>query len=266
MNDDIVLCVDGLHIAYPEEEVKIQDISFSVRRGSVFGLAGESGSGKSSVCKAILGLLENRTSKLSGSIRFCGQELMGLSEERHRLINGKEIGYMMQNPMTAFDPCMKIGSHFCETIRAHLPCSRQDAFYIGAEMLRRVGLFDADRIMNSYPGSLSGGMLQRVMLAIAISMNPVLIIADEPTTALDAQSCETVLKLLSFVMCEYRPAMLLVSHDMNVMKKMAEHVAVMHRGRIVETGMMKKVLQHPRHAYTCRLIEASRYQWEEGRC
>ncbi|ADY56114.1 Nickel-transporting ATPase [Syntrophobotulus glycolicus DSM 8271] len=266
MNNDIVLSVKGLHIAYPGEETKIQDITFSVRRGAVFGLAGESGSGKSSICKAILGLLENRTSIFSGSIRFCGRELTDLSGDQHRAINGKDIGYIMQNPMAAFDPCLKISAHFSETIRAHLPCSKRDALCLGLEMLERVGLSHADRMMNSYPGSLSGGMLQRIMTAIAISMNPILIIADEPTTALDTQSRETVLDLLSFVMREYCPAMLLVSHDMNLMEKMAEDIAIMYQGRIVESGSVKRVLENPQHEYTCQLIEASRFTWEEGRC
>lgn len=266
MNRDTVLLVENLNIEYPGEETKIRDITFCIKRGEVFGLAGESGSGKSSVCKAVLGLLENRVQLCTGSVLLCGNELVRMPPQKHQAINGKDIGYVMQNPMAAFDPCMKIGTHFVMTIRAHFPCSKRDAQFMATDLLKRVGLADTPRVMNSYPATLSGGMLQRVMIAIAVALNPILMIADEPTTALDVQSQNTVLELLLHVARDFRPAMLLVSHDMKVMSRLADNIAVMYQGKIVEEGPTIQMLNAPRHEYTRRLIEAAGFDWEEGRC
>ena len=148
-----VLSVSGLCIEYPNERTKIRNIGFSIARGETFGLIGESGSGKSSVCKAILGLLKDRAQQ-NGSIRLCGKELLRLSPKEQQKINGKDIGYVMQNPHAAFDPCMKIKRHFTETIKAHRHCSTREAFRLGYELLRVVGLSDAERVMESYPGQL----------------------------------------------------------------------------------------------------------------
>ncbi len=216
-----VLSVSGLCIEYPNERTKIRNIGFSIARGETFGLIGESGSGKSSVCKAILGLLKDRALQ-SGSIRLCGKELLRLSPKEQQKINGKDIGYVMQNPHAAFDPCMKIKRHFMETIKAHRHCSTREAFRLGYELLCAVGLSDAERVMESYPGQLSGGMLQRVMVAIAVSLRPVLLIADEPTGALDAGNCGIVLQLLAKAVRETQAALLFVSHDMNAVANIAE--------------------------------------------
>ena len=256
MNDKTVLELEDVSIQYGGEDFPIRGIGFSIGKGKVFGLAGESGSGKSSVCKAVLGLLDERAANVTGTIRLKGKDILSLPYEQRRKINGKDIAVITQNPMTAFDPCMKIKHHFAETLSAHLLCSKKDAEFYGGETLGRVGLTDTARIMNSYPYRLSGGMLQRVMIAIAISLNPALLVADEPTTALDAESRYTVVQLLQEIVQKYSPAMLLVSHDMNVMSALVDDVAVMKAGKIVEAGAAKEVFQNPRHDYTKELLDA----------
>lgn len=266
MNRDVILEVKNLCVEYPGETTQIRNVNFTLERGKVLGLVGESGSGKSTVGKAALGILSGRTRHIAGSMKFFDRELLDLSPGQHQKLNGKDIGYIMQNPMTAFDPCMKIKTHFTETIRAHLPCSKRDAEYIGRKNLHRVGIADDSRVMNAYPLQLSGGMLQRVMIALTVSLNPVLIIADEPTSALDAGSQNATLELLRHIMKQYRPAMLLISHDMEDVFRMADQVAVMRHGRIVEQGAAKDVLNHPKHNYTCELMAATRFRREDTPC
>lgn len=266
MNDKTVLELKDVSIRYKREDFPIQGIGFSIGRRKVFGLAGESGSGKSSVCKAVLGLLDERAASVAGAVCLMGRDLLSLPYGERRRINGKDIAFITQNPMTAFDPCMKIRHHFTETLSAHLLCSKKDAEFYGREMLGRVGLADTARIMNSYPHHLSGGMLQRVMIAIAISLNPVLLVADEPTTALDAESRHTVVRLLQEIVQEYSLAMLFVSHDMNVMSALADDIAVMKGGRIVEMGAAEEIFQNPRHAYTKELLDAGRFIQGGGSC
>lgn len=266
MKYDPLLSVRNLSITYRRDGSSINGISFSITQGCVLGLAGESGSGKSSVCKAILGLLDPGSATVSGEIELMGKDILSLPYEERRKTNGKDIAFVMQNPMTAFDPCMRIKSHFAETLIAHRLCSKRDALHYTAGMLRKVGLSDTGRIMDSYPHQLSGGMLQRVMIAIAVSLNPVLIVADEPTTALDAKSQCVVLSLLQTILREYRPAMLLVSHDMRLLSLLADDTAVMKDGRIIEMGCTKDVFGNPEHEYTRELITAHSFGREVGTC
>ncbi|SHN58742.1 ABC transporter ATP-binding protein [Desulfitobacterium chlororespirans] len=265
-DDEPVLAVRNLSITYRHHAASVSNVSFALGKGKVLGLAGESGSGKSSVCKAILGLLTPGPAAVSGEIDFMGEELLALPYEERRRINGKEIVFIMQNPMTAFDPCMKIKHHFMETFMAHLLCSKRDALHYASAMLGRVGLGEGDRIMDSYPHMLSGGMLQRVMIALAISLNPILIIADEPTTALDAESQSTVLSLLQTVIRSYQPAMLLVSHELRVLSLLADDIAVMKDGRLIETGSTRDVFGNPQQEYTRELMAAHSLMGEAVLC
>jgi len=259
MTRDIVLSLNGLSVCYYSSDAGVVDISFDIRRGEVLGLLGESGSGKSTICKAILGLLDNNAAGISGSIALLERDITTLFWDERENINGRDIGVILQNPMSSFNPCMKIKAHITETICAHLLCKKRDGYLYGLELLERVGLEDRERIMESYPSRLSGGMLQRIMIAIAIALNPVLLIADEPTTALDTVNQKLILDLLAFVVKEYRPAMLLVSHDLKVMSALADHIAVMQNGIIVETGSKEEIIQWPRHPFTKELIAASRF-------
>lgn len=260
MNKDTIVAVNDLSVRYINTDINIEEISFEIARGEVLGLVGESGSGKSTVCHAILGLFDSDAVRISGSIRLQGKEILPLFWDEREKINGKDIGVVLQNPMAAFNPCMRIKGHFIETICAHLLCSKRDAVLYGIELLRKVGLPDGHRVMKSYPFQLSGGMLQRVMVAIAVALNPVLIIADEPTTALDTENQSIVMELLSFVMKEYKPAMLLVSHDMEVVAALADEIAVMKDGRILEQGTKAKVLYEPQTDYTKELLASADYQ------
>lgn len=258
MGKNVIISVENLSVQYHSTNMRIEDVSFSISRGSVLGLLGESGSGKTTVCNAVLGLLDDGIAYLKGSVRLLVNEILPLTWDQRELVNGKEIGVIMQNPMASFDPCMSIRGHFEETLRTHLSCSKRDAVVYGMEALRKVGLKDEKRVMNSYPHQLSGGMLQRVMAALAVALNPVFIIADEPTTALDRSSQGVVLELLDFVMQEYRPAMLLVSHDIDVMEALADEVAVMKEGRIVEYGSYASIIRAPKEDYTRELLSANR--------
>lgn len=255
-----------MSITYQRGDTSINGISFSIPKGKVLGLAGESGSGKSSVCKAILGLLNPGLAAVAGAIEFMGRDILSLPYDERRKINGKDIVFIMQNPMTAFDPCMKIRHHFTETLMEHLMCSKKDALHYAAEMLEKVGLSDTGRIMGSYPHQLSGGMLQRVMIAIAVSLNPALIVADEPTTALDAESQSVVLSLLQSIMREYMPAMLFVSHDMRILSLLSDDIAVMKDGRVIEMGRTRDVFENPEQAYTRELIAARSFMTEASAC
>lgn len=199
-----ILEVEKLSVRYRKMRAGVEDIQFSIDRGQVLGLLGESGCGKSTVCNAILGLLNDKTTKRDGNIRLMGKEILYVDWDDRARINGKEIGVVLQNPFVSFDPCMRIRGHFVETLCSHLSCSKRDALLYGMELLAKAGLPDGKRIMGSYPHQLSGGMLQRIMIAIAISLNPALIIADEPTTALDAGSRRVIMELLRFAMKECR--------------------------------------------------------------
>lgn len=254
----MVLLVQDLNIQYHGSKNGLYNVGFQIEKGRVLGLLGESGSGKSTICNAILGLLTSET-YISGNIFLEEKELLGLNWDERNYINGKDIGTIMQNPMVAFDPCMKIKGHFVETLCTHLSCSKHDAILRGIDLLEEVGLKNGKRIMNSFPSYLSGGMLQRVMIALAISLNPIFIVADEPTTALDRINQRIVLELFSKIIKKYRPAMLLVSHDLQVINTLADDIAVMKDGKIIEQGKLKEIMSHPKTAYTKKLLLSANY-------
>lgn len=258
MRQDMVLSVKNLNVQYYGSKNGVYNVGLQIKRGRVLGLLGESGSGKSTICNAALGLLDP-TAHISGSVFLQGKELLELSEDERNHINGKDIGTVMQNPMVAFDPCMKIKGHFVETLCTHLHCSKRDAILHGIDLLKEVGLKNEKKIMNSFPSRLSGGMLQRVMIALAISLNPSFIIADEPTTALDRMNQKIVLELFSQIMEEYRPAMLLVSHDMEVLNALADDIAVIKDGKILEQGTLTEIMNHPKDSYTKELLASASY-------
>ncbi len=241
----------------PQDEFALTSVSLRVKPGRILGIVGESGSGKSTVCMAIMGLTPLKTA-ISGSIRFRGVELRGRPDRFMRGLRGKEIGLVYQDPMAALNPVKTIGAQLREPIRLHLGLNRREADNRAVELLTRVGIADAREKLRSYPHEFSGGMRQRVVIAMAISCNPAVIIADEPTTALDVIVQEQVLDLLTSLTKDLGIALILVSHDLSVVAGMADTIAVMRRGEVVEAGDVVEIFEHPDHPYTRLLLESVR--------
>ncbi len=254
-----VLQVSGLNVKVKSQQGMqslVQDLHFEMKPGKVLGLVGESGCGKTITCMSVLQLLDRKTTSVEGSIRLQGRELNGLREEEMRNIRGKEIGFIMQNPMNAFTPVYTIGNQFIETIRTHSALSKKQAKELAVDSMEAVNLPDPSRLMRKYPFQLSGGMLQRVMIAISMCLRPSLVIADEPTTALDVTNQLQVLRQLDRLRSECGTSILLISHDLGVISELADEVAVMHKGRIVERADVFQLFDHPRHEYTKKLLHA----------
>ena len=234
----------------------VQDINFELKTGKILGLIGESGCGKTITSMSILQLLSRKETTIEGSIMLRGQELNGLVEKEMRKIRGKDIAFIMQNPMNAFTPVFTIGHQFVETIRSHTKWNKKQATELAIESMKQVNLPDPDKLLKYYPFQLSGGMLQRVMIAIAASLHPAIIIADEPTTALDVNNQKKVLRHLDKVRSDYGSAILLISHDLGVIAELADEVAVMQHGKIVEKADVFQLFDAPKHEYTKKLLNA----------
>jgi len=234
----------------------VRDVTFSIGPGESLGLVGESGSGKSVTSLSIMRLLPPQA-RVDGSLRFDGEDLLAASEERMRSLRGARMSMIFQEPMTALNPVMRIGDQIAEAIRAHDHSSQRSRHDISAiEALREVAIPEPDRRVSEYPHQLSGGMRQRVMIAMALVNRPRLLIADEPTTALDVTIQAQILELLRELRRKHDLAMLFVSHDLGVISQVAERVAVMYAGRIVEMGSVADVFARPMHPYTRGLLQA----------
>ncbi|RJQ83972.1 dipeptide ABC transporter ATP-binding protein [Amycolatopsis panacis] len=234
----------------------VRGVDLEVRTGEVLALVGESGSGKSVTAAAVLGLLPRNARIASGSIRFGDTELVGLGDRQLNVFRGSGIGMIFQNPVTSLDPSFTIGSQLGDTARLHLGLSRDEAREVAHTWLDRVGIREPDRVLRSYPHELSGGMRQRVMIALASLSGPQLLIADEPTTALDATVQKQILELLLTLADETKTAVLLITHDFGVVSHTSSRVAVMREGTIVEVGSTPRVLTVPEHPYTRALIDS----------
>ncbi|MEK3839216.1 MULTISPECIES: ABC transporter ATP-binding protein [unclassified Paenibacillus] len=234
----------------------IEDVSLELKPGRVLGLVGGSGSGKTVTSLALLQMLDRQTSVIEGSIRLHTRELNGLPEKDMRRLRGSSLALIMQNPMTAFSPVYTIGVQFVESIRTHVKLGKKEARACAIRSLADVNLPDPAALLGKYPYELSGGMLQRVMLALTLCLKPSVIIADEPTTALDVTNQLQVLRQLDRMRQEHGTAILLISHDLGVIAELADEVAVMQHGRIVETADVFELFDHPRHEYTRELLAA----------
>lgn len=234
----------------------LSGVSFRVRRGEVLGLVGESGCGKSMTANSILGLLPRGAYIAGGSVQFTGKELVGLPEEALRQIRGRRIGMVFQDPSAALSPTHTIGTQLVDIVRAHQPMSRERAQARAIELLELVGVPDPKRRLSDYPHQFSGGMAQRVVIAGALACNPELLIADEPTTALDVTIQAQVLDLLAELRQRLGMSVLLITHDLGVVADLCDRVAVMYAGQIVETGTASEILTTPRHPYTAALLGA----------
>jgi peptide/nickel transport system permease protein len=259
LDRDALLVVDGVTVGYGGDDPKVvvDHVSFHVSEGEVLGLVGESGSGKSQTSFAIQGLLSTGGRLLDGSIRFGGRELVGLGSKQYRRIRGREIAYIPQEPMSNLDPAFTVGYQLVEPIRAVTGVTRPAARRQAIELLGRVGIPDPERTFRAYPHEISGGMAQRVLIAGAVSCDPVLLIADEPTTALDVTVQAEILDLLRELQAERNMAVIMVTHDFGVVADICDRVAVMQSGRIVESGEALTLFEHPVHPYTRMLLDST---------
>ena len=252
-----LLEVEDLTIRFPAAaKPAVDGLTFVINEGEVLGLVGESGSGKSITSLAILRLLASGA-MMSGGIRFCGVDLLKLSEKDMRTRRGRDISMIFQEPMTALNPSMQIGEQIAETVRVHHPALGRGAVRERVlESLRQVALPDPERRVHDYPHQFSGGQRQRILIAMAVVNKPRLLIADEPTTALDVTVQAQILRLLRDLREQHGLSMLFISHDLAVTAQTADRVAVMRRGHIVETNSAAELFLHPQHAYTRALLAA----------
>ncbi|WP_062119692.1 ABC transporter ATP-binding protein [Aureimonas sp. AU40] len=254
-----LLAIRDLKVAFRTERglVRAVDgVSFDVERGEVLGLVGESGSGKTQTLLSILGLILDPNAELSGSVRLGGEELAGMAPRRLRRIRGAKAAMIFQDPMTALTPVHKVGAQIVEQIRAHSGLSAKAAREKALSLLAEVGIPDPAGVFTRYPHQLSGGMRQRVVIAMAVSCEPSLIVADEPTTALDVTVQAQILALLDRLRRDHGTGIVFVTHDLGVVSEIADRVAVMYAGRIVESGPVEALFSAPRHPYTHGLFNS----------
>jgi ABC-type dipeptide/oligopeptide/nickel transport system ATPase component len=254
-SDPNLLDVRDLSVAFGDRTV-VDRVSLRIAPGETLGVVGESGSGKSVTAFSILRLLQPPGRITGGQMLFEGRDLLRLSESEMRAVRGARISLIFQEPMTALNPVMRIGDHIAEALTVHGMASRADARVRAIELLDAVRIPDAARRVRDYPHQLSGGMRQRVMIAIALACRPPLVIADEPTTALDVTIQAQVLELLRDLRSQFNLSLLLITHDFGVIAEMADRVVVMFKGRVVEEGAVRQILRTPQHDYTRALLSA----------
>jgi peptide/nickel transport system ATP-binding protein len=255
--DDPYLVVDNLTVQFPTYDGLVQavtELSYSVGLGQTLGIVGESGSGKSVSSMAVLGLHDVKRSRLTGSIRVGGTEVIGAGDPVMRKIRGNDVAMIFQDPLTSLHPFYSIGSQIIEAYRIHNDVSKKVAKARAVEMLARVGIPQPDRRVDDYPHQFSGGMRQRAMIAMSLVNNPKLLIADEPTTALDVTVQAQILDLIQDLQREYGSAVVMITHDLGVIAEIADDVLVMYAGRCVEKGTTKQILTHPEMPYTWGLL------------
>jgi oligopeptide transport system ATP-binding protein len=255
---DVLLRVDRLTVALPTRSGyanAVDDISFEVDAGEIMGIAGESGSGKTMTALALFGLLPNGA-RVSGSIKLDGVDLLTLSRKRLRAVRGRQIAMVSQDPATALHPILPIGTQLTEHMRYHLGVSKSEAMSRAAELLATVRIPDPEQALRSYAGQFSGGMRQRIAIAVALAAEPRLLVADEPTTALDVTVQAGILRLLDRLCAERGMAVIVITHDLGVMSATARRLSVMYAGRLAEAGPTSRLLSAPRHPYTRGLLDA----------
>jgi oligopeptide/dipeptide ABC transporter ATP-binding protein len=254
-----LLEIENLHVYLPRRREVVRAIdgaSVTVRAGESIGIIGESGSGKSMLARTIIGLLPNRRAEVRGSVRFEGRELVGLAEREMQRLRGKEIALVPQDPSRSLNPTIQIGKQIVEAIRVHTDVSAAEAKQRAIELLGLVRMPSASTRFSSYPHQLSGGMRQRVVIAMALSCNPKLLIADEATTALDVTTQAQILDLLGDLQRDRQMTLILISHDMGVVASHTDHIAVMYAGRIVEEAATEQLFDAVRMPYTRALLDA----------
>ena len=234
----------------------VKGISFDILPGERWGLVGESGSGKSVTAMAITGLIERRLVEMKGQVLFEGRDFIGCTRSELRSIHGKDIGMVFQEPMTSLNPLMRVGKQIEETLKIHTKLGPEERKKLALEAMEQVGLPDPETTYYKYPHQLSGGQRQRAIIASAMIIRPKLLVCDEPTTALDVTVQKQILELLYELSEKYNVAILLISHDLTVVRKLCENVVVMYKGEIVEQGCTEDFFHNPKDDYTKRLIAA----------
>jgi len=250
-----LLRVEGLRTAF-SSTVVVDGLSFSVEAGETVAIVGESGSGKSVTAMSIMRLLQTPPARLEGRVLFKGRDLLALSEAEMRQVRGAQISMVFQEPMSSLNPVMTVGAQIAEAVRLHQQASPGQARQRALEMLSLVGIPAPERRMREYPHKLSGGMRQRVMIGMALACDPALLIADEPTTALDVTIQAQILDLIRSLKARLGSAVILITHDLGVVAELADRVIVMYAGRKVEEASVRELFANPRHPYTRRLLAA----------
>ena len=254
-----LLEIENLSVEFPSRSSvlhAVEGVSLSLDAGDVLGIVGESGSGKSVTMMALMGLVPYPGRVTASKMRFDGHDLLGLSTKERNRLTGKDVAMIFQEPTTSLNPCLSVGFQLAETLRVHLGMDSKAAKRRSIELLEQVGISDPETRLKAYPHQLSGGMNQRVMIAMAIACNPKLLIADEPTTALDVTIQAQILDLLRSLQRERGMALVLITHNMGVVSDMAQRVAVMYAGEIMEEQPAQALFQRPRHPYTEALMAA----------
>ncbi len=256
---DNLLRIQGLSVAYAQlmgEPIHaLDDVSFDLRRGEVLGILGESGCGKSTLANTVLGLLPLHAQLQAGQILFHDRNLLQLLELELRAIRGRAISMIPQEPALSLNPVMKVGDQIAEVLRAHLPLTAKQRRHRVFDLLEEVGFAEPTRIAHAYPHQLSGGQRQRIVIAQAIACDPAVLIADEPTSKLDGPLRAEIVHLLSKMQQKHGTAILLISHDLTLIAELADRVALMFAGRIIEVGARQEMFARPRHPYTKALLQ-----------
>jgi oligopeptide/dipeptide ABC transporter ATP-binding protein len=252
-----LLTVDGLRVDFRTEDGvlhAVDGVSFELRPGEVLAIVGESGSGKSVTAMTLMGLTRSPNASISGHARLGERELISATEDELRRIRGEELAMIFQDPMTSLNPVYRVGDQITEQIRAHREISKEAATDLAVELLLAVGIPGAEQRVRDYPHEFSGGMRQRAMIAMALSLEPPILIADEPTTALDVTIQAQILRLLERLNAERGLAVILITHDLGVVADIADRVLVMYGGRVVESGTLEEIFYDPQHPYTWGLL------------
>ncbi|MED4127736.1 ABC transporter ATP-binding protein [Shouchella miscanthi] len=260
MSEDVLLSVENLQTHFFTENgavPSVNGVSFSIKHGETVAIVGESGCGKSVTSLSIMGLVSSPGKIVGGSVMFNGQDLIGISDKQYRKLRGNDLSMIFQEPLTSLNPLFTIGNQLAEVILLHQNVSKEQAKEKGIDMLKKVGIPRAEKVYRSFPHSLSGGMRQRVMIAIALACSPKLLIADEPTTALDVTIQAQILGLMRDLVQENDTAIMLITHDLGVVAEMADTVIVMYAGQVVEEANVFTLFEHPAHPYTQGLLAST---------
>lgn len=264
---DVALSVQNLSVAFESRQGllrAVRGVSFDVAAGETLGIVGESGSGKSVSCLAAMGLLPDKSTQIEGSIKLAGREILGLSEKGLQKIRGKQLAMIFQDPMTSLNPFLRVGKQLSEVLEVHEHASRREARKRSIEMLERVGIADAPARFLHFPHQFSGGMRQRIMIAMALLCRPRVLIADEPTTALDVTIQAQILRLIKELAADLKTAVVFITHDLGVIAGVADKVSVMYAGRVVESAQTERLFKAAEHPYTQGLLQSVPRLHEDG--